>query len=478
MRIFIHNVESYLGKALVKELRRAEGGLNRIFGTASVVADAPSTVKRLSSRDDPKKAKKMAETLQSCRMVILDLFSCTVEDLHFAISALKVDPKSSPPKVTGELEGEVIFVLVSSAMVWASTKANSADGFLRDSDYKDRRPTPGSKFEQWKELEDLVLTCFNREGSQVKAFIAAGGAFYGEGEATFAEMFKDAWRGEQTHAIISPGTNRVPTVHVRDMARLVKEIGLKSDSISPLEACPYFLAVDQPPAAEGEARRPPTQAQIVQGIVDEVGQHYEVPTVPMGGNDDTMEEEARDLRDRMVLDLCLEPSAIMLDESFAASGDAPGWLCRDGFVANLRTIANEFCTGKKLRAMRVLIAGPPSSSKSELASAISDHFKIPCLKLNAQDLEDMAGQLSSNVCRYRGYVLDAGTVGFAEVEKLFRFDVEAPKSEDAEDPPPPAEGEEVEPVPPKMERRLNEELCPSFIIVSQAPPGICKAKYQ
>ncbi|CAE7212850.1 SLC35A1 [Symbiodinium pilosum] len=83
---------------LEPELRKAEGflaesigrGLNRIFGTASKAEEAPAAVKRIVCRDDPKKAKKMAETIQSCRLVVISLADCTLEDLHFAINALKV----------------------------------------------------------------------------------------------------------------------------------------------------------------------------------------------------------------------------------------------------------------------------------------------------------------------------------------------------------------------------------------------------
>ena len=67
-------------------------------------------------------------------------------------------------------------------------------------------------------MEDLVFSCFNREGSQVKGFIVAGGLLYGEGEDILAEMFKDAWRGVQSHVTVSPGVNKVPTaprMHVR-----------------------------------------------------------------------------------------------------------------------------------------------------------------------------------------------------------------------------------------------------------------------
>ena len=38
------------------------------------------------------------------------------------------------------------------------------------------------------------------------------GLLYGEGEQIFAEVFKDAWRGVQSHAIVSPGVNKVPLV--------------------------------------------------------------------------------------------------------------------------------------------------------------------------------------------------------------------------------------------------------------------------
>lgn len=478
MRIFIHNVDSYVGKVLVKELRRGDGGLNRIFGTALIAEDAPSIVKRIVSKDDPKKAKKMAETMQSCKIVVMDLFTSSMEDLLFAINALKVDPKSDPPKATGELEGDVVFILVSSAMVWASTEEKGADGFLRDSDYEKRRPKPGSKYEQWKEAEDLVLKCFNREGSQVKGFVVAGGVLYGEGEASFSQMFKDAWLGIQEHRILTPGTNRVPTIHVRDLARLVRQISLSSDGINPLEALPYFIAVDQP-GGEGEARKPPMQKQIVQGIIDEVCEHYDVPVVSEDKLAHTEEEEVLDLREQMAIDLMLEPSAIMMSEEYSASCEPPGWLCKDGFLAHVRTIADEFCSAKKLRAVRILVAGPPSSGKTALAKAVAEHFKVPILQLDdqaaGQGLEKTTAQLSSNICRYRGYVLDAGAIGFAEAESLFRFDVEVPKSEEEEAPP---DGEEGEPAAVKIERRLNEETCPSFVIMTQAPAGLCKAKWQ
>eukprot|EP00913_Durusdinium_trenchii_P020343 g19111.t1 len=257
-------------------------------------------------------------------------------------------------------------------------------------------------------------------------------------------------------------------VHVRDMARLVRQVSLTAEGINPLEATPYFLAVDQPPSAV-------LQKDLVQGIVDEMGEHYEVPRAMK-----VEEPERLELREALALDLNLEPSALALAEDFCANCDPPGWVCKEGLSANLRSIADEFCAGKKLRCMRILVAGPPASGKSNLAKAVAEHFKVPYLTfpvpIESADVEKMATQITSNVCRYRGYVLDAGGIGFAEAEKLFRFDVEVPKSEGDEVDP--VEEEGAEPAPPKIERRLNEETCPAYVIITQAPAALCKGKWQ
>eukprot|EP00913_Durusdinium_trenchii_P003347 g3098.t1 len=200
-------------------------------------------------------------------------------------------------------------------MVWADTKPEAPgqaikDGPRRASDYLRRVPQAGSKFEQWKEMEDLVFRCFNREASQVslvlqrvvhvlvlsgvskleereKAFVVAGGLLYGEGEEIFAPAFQDARGVSDSMVDMSPGVNKVPRVHVRDLARLVRQVSLTAEGINPLEATPYFLAVDQPPSAV-------LQTDLV-GIVDKVGEHYEVPRVDAEAM--KVEEPERELRE-------------------------------------------------------------------------------------------------------------------------------------------------------------------------------------
>jgi len=476
MRIFIHNADTYLGKILVKELRKVDDKLNRMFGTSLTGPEnAPKAVKRLVGREDPKREKRMAETIQSCGLVILDLFSCSVEDLHFAIKALKVDPTSSPPKTTGELANDVVFVLISSVMVWAGTQPQAEDGFLSEAEYARRSPLSGTKYELWKELEDLVMNCFNQEGSRVKGFVVAGGVIYGEGEETLCPVFKDAWRGVQEHVILAPGTNRIPTVHVRDLSRLVRQVSFTATDVNPQEA-PYYIAVDQPPCAEDEKPRPSTQEEIVHGIINEVCEDYEVPVISAVLN---LDEPPDDLKEAMSLNLMISPSKLMLDPEFANQSDPPGMFCKEGLVHNVRKIASEFCRERKLQAMRVIVAGPPASGKTSLADAVSEHFRIPRLEA-PQDLESMVETLSSTVCRYRGYVLDAGVMGFEEMDRLFRMDVEVQPDEDEEPPPPPADDDEEGEAAPakKFERKLNEEVCPTYVAVTEAPEPLCRARWQ
>merc|ERR1719456_21154 len=157
------------------------------------------------------------------------------------------------------------------------------------------------------------------------------------------------------------------------------------------------------------------------------------------------------LAEAMMLNLKMEPSSIMLEEGFE-------WHCRGGLLKNIRMVAEEFSTERQLRAMRVIIAGPPASGKDTLCKAVSDHFNIPLLQMNLNDLDATRVQLSSEVCRYRGYVLNAGLGGWQEVEQLFCQDYEIPPDPDAEEPPPPEPDEDGNlppPEPKKTERRMN-----------------------
>lgn len=160
------------------------------------------------------------------------------------------------------------------------------------------------------------------------------------------------------------------------------------------------------------------------------------------------------------------------------------WHCRGGLLKNIRKVADEFCAERQLRALRVIVAGPPASGKATLCKAVSEHFNTPHLQMKLEDLDGTRQQLCSEVCRYRGYVLDAGLAGFKEVEELFCSDYELPLDEEEEEAlaqaRAEAEAEEREPpeVPKKTERRLSEAgIVPAFVIMLQAPEALCRARF-
>jgi adenylate kinase len=461
MRIFIHHVDTFLGKALVKELRKTEGAYHRIFGTC--VGDregAPTVVKRIVSHDDAKHAKQMEATIQSCKLVVIDLFHATLEDLHFLIRCLKVDPETGRP--IGELANEVILVLISSVMTWAGTEGpgTGENGALVEGDYEKRVPAP--KFEHWKAMEDLVSSSFNKDGSNVRAFVLAAGVLYGQGEDTFNKCFEDAFLCKQQHKILAPGTNVIPTVHVSDMSRLVKQLAFFAD-ITPAEK-PYLIAVDQAKL---------TQAEIVQGVVDEMCEPYKVPIVEdepeevaEGEEIDEAAAEEKELHKmKMTLNLNMAPSALMMVEDFAPQSNPPGWHAKDGILSAIKATAKEFCKERLLQPMRILISGPPGCGKSTLARGIAEHFNVPHLEMPGVEKDHALEQLNSNVCRYRGYVLDSYPCSYQECDELFMHEKEiVPDGDEAVE-----EGGEG----PKFERVVNDELCPTFVFVLQASHDLC-----
>ena len=64
---------------------------------------------------------------------------------------------------------------------------------------------------------------FKKEG--VKTYVISAGVLYGLGEAIFNNHFEKAWKQRpEKLPIIGEGKNSVPTVHVKDLARMVKYI--------------------------------------------------------------------------------------------------------------------------------------------------------------------------------------------------------------------------------------------------------------
>ncbi len=122
-----------------------------------------------------------------------------------------------------------------------------------EEDFKKR--VPSAEYEEIKRIEDEILE-FKKEN--VKTYVIASGIMYGKGESIFNNHFKKAWLQDPVKLpYVGDGKNLVPTIHVTDLARMVKKV---------YESKPekqYIFAIDN--------TRRPTQKKLIQAISSGIG---------------------------------------------------------------------------------------------------------------------------------------------------------------------------------------------------------------
>jgi adenylate kinase len=203
--------------------------------------------------------------LSECDLMVYDLHSGNPKDVELALAALKKH----------NIEEEKVLILISSLMVWNNTppkmkllgapektgeegeggeaaepvpegipeeaKAEGEDGAVQiqpvqpvveekpkkyvqvpyvEEDFRLR--VPSEEYEEIKRIEDEVLS-FKKDN--VRIYVLASGIMYGAGECIFESHFKKAWLQQPSFLpYLGVGKNLVPTIHVKDLARMVKKI--------------------------------------------------------------------------------------------------------------------------------------------------------------------------------------------------------------------------------------------------------------
>lgn len=110
--------------------------------------------------------------------------------------------------------------------------------FYKEKDYNLRVPAP--RFQYMKTLETLALSSIKTQ-PLLKVYILCAGVLYGLGERIFYEHFKMAWlQNPMKLPFIGEGDNLVPTIHVVDLARLVRRIVQDKPT-----GRPYIFAIDK-----------------------------------------------------------------------------------------------------------------------------------------------------------------------------------------------------------------------------------------
>lgn len=113
------------------------------------------------------------------------------------------------------------FILISTIMTWAFTKPlDPADPDLpfTEADYRKRKPHPSYKEHIQCEREVVTVKKIANLKSKLRTLVICCGITYGEEEGPLHYFFKMAWQNAPLLPIFGKGRNKIPLLHVRDLA--------------------------------------------------------------------------------------------------------------------------------------------------------------------------------------------------------------------------------------------------------------------
>ncbi len=299
-KIFLSHCNSYEGQTLFKELwnkNEFDEKPEWLFGAHTFTGTIKKDEKNarggfeeppegVDTFVDFERTASFRSKLLESDVIIYDLMSNSFEEVDYVIKTLK----------TSDLDSEKTLVLLSSVMTWANTppkfEEEKADGdedgegddaaadddgseeeppseeeegkdaeeedddkepelddngepivvkepiYYKESDYHLR--VPHSNFQHLKTLETTAMSSVTTQ-PKLRVHVLCSGIRYGNGERTFYDHFQKAWIQNPTQLpIIGEGENLVPTIHVIDLARLVRRVVIQDPKVHP-----YIFAIDK-----------------------------------------------------------------------------------------------------------------------------------------------------------------------------------------------------------------------------------------
>ncbi|KAL3277400.1 hypothetical protein HHI36_012749 [Cryptolaemus montrouzieri] len=316
---------------------------------------------------------KFQEEINNCGIIIYDItrnsteIPKAIETLNYLVKQLN-ELKKIGPKTYKNHPRNQIFILISTVMTWARTKSTLMEepGPFTDAYYRKRKAH--LEYKDHQKCEREILSLGKKHSKKLKTFVLASGFTYGYEEEDLDFLFKLAWSNEQHLPIFRNGTNRVPLIHISDLAKIIANLIMKPPSKS------YIIAVE-PVSSKLK--------KIVKAISKSLGKGYvkEVQTL----------EEALKFQgitennfEKFTVNLNMDPAFIL--ESLPIE-----WQYETGFLENISRIVEELKESRELAPIKIMIHGPPGSGKSRLAKRICDHYGLHYVSVKTLIEETLQG---------------------------------------------------------------------------------------
>lgn len=316
---------------------------------------------------------------------------------------------------------------------------------------------PSSEYEEIKRIEDEILE-FKKEN--VKCYVLASGIMYGMGESIFESHFKKAWlQDPERLPFVGEGKNLVPTVHVKDLARMVKKV---------FETKPekyYIFAVDN--------TRRPYQKRLISAISNGIGAGL-IEAIDYPDNSKKRHPKKTplqldlDWRVPLMLNLKLKPSSLFISANEEEEPVDFNWHSKQGLAFNIQLVKEEFCVKRGLKPVKILLTGPPITGKSFFGKQLSQHYNVPhiYLKKMLEDISFWNNEKEEVIYRKRDIKrkareeqdrIIAEEKARVEAEKQALRQAKADKGEDPDEPAEKQEEDKKEGEQPPAEAEANPE---------------------
>ena len=260
---------------------------------------------------------------------------------------------------------------------------------FREKDYKQRVPI--EFYKRFKEYEDYLL---DLKFENLNIDILCAGIPYGGCETTFNYFFKSAWLQNPIELpYYNEGNNLVPTIHIKDLARMVKRIADNKAEF------PYIFAFDR--------TKDTSLKNIISSISKNIGSGKTVSipydkdlirNIPLK-EEDFFIDKLKYEKNKLVMNITKHELTwtrflgidVMLKKS-KYLGEDYEWYCKEGIPANCQKLLKEFCSYRYLRPLKIILNCKNEKYRKLFAEKISKFYNIPII-----NFELMIEQLNQNI---------------------------------------------------------------------------------